>query len=265
MEPLCPECLVPLELAGDSTARCAKHGGEFQILFARTPLQSPVAAEAPPAIQAVPVCAWHPSKPASYICKSCGASICDACASRQWDGSRCCPNCTPRLTLATPPVMNPAATAPADVRCVQHANLPARAKCNGCGAFMCQTCTFDLPGGLRICPECATKAPTINSTQKRLLIGAFVAAVWCTIASTAYYGGTLRGLAQDRESMIMLGYLVMALLPLPSLIGIALSLSSMERRSPTSMAMWIATAWNGVILAAFLLFFFKNLLSGATR
>lgn len=277
MELLCPECLAPFEFADGQTARCTKHDGEYQILFMREPVPVPAVAppvaipmaipvaEAPPLrLQTRTVCIQHPSVAASYTCRSCGAAICSTCDFPQPDGGHACPNCA--VQSATPsPVMNPGVRLPSGVRCVQHMNLPATAQCKLCGAFMCRTCTFDLSGGLKICPECATATPKLSPARKRLLIGAFVLAVWCTIASLAIYGGIFRGLIHDKESRAMVGWLVLALLPLPSLIGLTLSISTMERRSPNPMAMWIATAWNGIILAAFLCLFIKGLFSGGAR
>jgi hypothetical protein len=59
--------------------------------------------------------------------------------------------------------------------------------------------------------------------------------------------------------------LILLFVPLPSLIGVALGVSTMERRSPNSIAMWIATVWNGLIVAAFVLVFMLGMIKGASR
>ncbi len=118
---------------------------------------------------------------------------------------------------------------------------------------MCQTCTFDLPGGAKICPTCATAAPKLSPKRKKLLIASYVLAVWCTIVMMALFGGMFRGFVRDKDDQEVLGLIFICLLLAPSITGLALGLSSMDKRLSNSIAMWVATVWNGVILAGFLL------------
>lgn len=85
------------------------------------------------------------------------------------------------------------------------------------------------------------------------MIGSFALAIWCTIVMTALFGGIFRGLVNNKEDQELLGLFMMLLLLVPSIIGVALGVSSMDRRLPNSIAMWIATVWNGVILGGFIL------------
>ena len=39
-------------------------------------------------------CYYHPAKPASYICSSCGKNVCSICA-RDFGGAFFCPQCAP--------------------------------------------------------------------------------------------------------------------------------------------------------------------------
>lgn len=240
----------------------------------------PAVAEPPPILlEQDAACAYHASVNAVCTCKLCGAAICSVCDLSQSDGSHICPNCATQE--APPPLINPLRLAPhstvpptsysavppappmpAGVHCAQHAHLQATAQCKLCGAFMCQTCTFDLPGGLRICPECATAAPTVSPGRKKLIIGSFALAIWCTIVWASVLGGMFRGLIRDREGQRVLGWMLTLLVPIPSLIGLTLGVSSMERRSANPISMWIASVWNGVILAGFMLIFVIGMLKG---
>jgi hypothetical protein len=125
---------------------------------------------------------------------------------------------------------------------------------------MCQTCTFDLPGGIKICPTCATAAPKLSPKRKKLLIASYALAVWCTIVMVALFGGMFRGFVHSKEDQETLGLVFTFLLLLPSVTGFALGLSSMDKRFSNSIAMWIATAWNGVILGGFLLLIIVGLM-----
>jgi len=69
----------------------------------------------------------------------------------------------------------------------------------------------------------------------------------------ALLAGAFKGMARNKEDQEAFGMLLMLLLLVPSIIGVALGVSSMDRRLPNSIAMWIATIWNGMILAGFLL------------
>jgi hypothetical protein len=263
VELLCPECLAPLESADGQTARCTTHGGEYQILFARQPFAAPAMAAMPPVILGEgAVCVQHPSVPALLTCDNCEAPMCATCDFPQATGLHLCPNCATAQAYA-PPVMTTAAQAiPEGVHCPQHPNSRAVAKCKVCGGFMCNTCTFDLPGGIKLCPTCATATPKIRPKRKKLLIASYVLAVWCTIMMAGLFGGMFRGFANDEESRKLFGLVLMLLLPLPSLVGVALAVSSMERRVPNTIAMWIATAWNGIILAGFVLLIIVGIAKG---
>jgi len=130
---------------------------------------------------------------------------------------------------------------------------------------MCQTCTFDFAGGVKICPTCATATPKLSPQRKKNLIASYIVAVWCTIVMAAVFSGALRGFVHDKESREAVGSLIMVLLPLPALVGTALGFAAMDRRLPNTMAMWIAAVWNGLILAGFVLLMIIGMLGGGAR
>lgn len=264
MELLCPECLGTLESRDGRSAQCATHGGEFEILFARHPLALPQhdANIPPPLLVEGAACAQHPSVAAVHACTSCGTPICAVCDFEQADGSHWCPDCAHRAA-ANPSVLMPQAQMPAGVHCVQHPHLQATSQCKVCGAFMCSTCVFDLPGGMKLCPTCATTPQTaLSPKRKKMLIGSFALAVWCTLVMVALFAGMFKSMVTTKDDEQALGFVLMLILIVPSIVGLALGMSSMDRRLPNTIAMWIATVWNGLILGAFILLMIVGLMKG---
>lgn len=150
-----------------------------------------------------------------------------------------------------------------DVRCVQHPHIHATGQCKSCGAFICDTCAFDLPGGIKLCPTCATSPKTtLSPKRKKALVSSFVLAAWCTIVMVATMAGLFKQLITDKDAEQAFGMLLFIIVLIPSIIGTALGVSSMERRMNNTMAMWIATIWNGIFLVGFVLLIIIGLMKG---
>ncbi len=217
MELLCPECMGALAVRDGQSARCTVHGGEFRVLFVRAP--RPV----------VPM------------------------ENQTSDSNQPRPLAT---DLSPPPTVDSllAAHPPVGMRCVQHPAVLATQQCQSCGAYMCATCDFALPGGMHLCPACATKPQTgLSAKRKHALIASFAIAVWCTVGMGMLLAGTFTGYVKTPGDRQVLGVLLSLTLLLPSIVGLALGLGSIDRRLANPQALWIATIWNGLILAAFLL------------
>jgi hypothetical protein len=252
------------------TAVCTTHQGKFQILFSHwRPPPPPPPDAAPPRVEysLAPgaVCAQHPNVAAVHACRECGAAVCKVCSFVESDGSAFCPSCTGRRVAlgqfagAASTVTASAASAistrlPPGVRCVQHPTVNATEQCRSCGAFMCGTCDFQLPGGLHVCPACAA-APntTLSRRRKGLLIGAYALAVWSTLGMAVVLSGALAGILQTKEGEQLLGVAFSLFVLFPSIIGLARGFSAMDKRLTNGPAIWIAIVWNGIILAAFIL------------
>jgi len=137
---------------------------------------------------------------------------------------------------------------------VQHPSVAATAQCKSCGAFMCATCDFELPGGLHICPACAAAPKTaLSPRRKKLLIGSYGLAVWSTLGMAVLLSGALAEAGQTKEGEAMLGVALSLFLLIPSIVGLALGFSATDKRFANGPAIWIAIIWNGIILGAFLL------------
>ncbi len=271
MDLICPQCLGTLEMQDGQSARCTVHGGEFRVLFSRwQPPPPPAPPVVPtetqtPSMTAVPdgvVCVQHASVPAVFLCQNCSQPICAVCAFPVEGGGQICPNCFERLPgvrpatepssfAAPPPVVS---QVPEGVRCVQHPHLPATRQCRTCGAFMCATCDFTLPGGIHLCPACATTPKTKLSPRRRnLLVGSFALAVWCTIGLAILLSGALADTVQTKEGEQAVGVALTFLLLIPAIIGMALGFSAVDRRLPNPPVLWIATIWNILIVGGFVL------------
>ena len=258
MELICPDCMGSLAIADGKSARCTTHGGEYQVLFSRwKPAPVPAVEPGPPLefhLTPGSVCFQHQNVTATSVCSQCGAALCDVCAFDD-SGVRFCPNCVTQRAQPAPPLLPDAPPAlPAGVRCVQHPGVPAAFQCRACGAFMCATCDFLLPGGIHVCPACAAAPKTaLSSKRKNLLIGSFVLSVWCTIVFAALMGGAFASFVETKAGEQVVGTLLMLVLLIPSLIGLALGLSAMDRRLTNPPIIWIATVWNGLICGGFVL------------
>ena len=221
MNLLCPDCLGTLESSDGGTARCTTHGGLYQVLFTRQPLALPPrsASLKPPILAEGATCAQHPSVAAAYACICCSTPICQVCDFAQPDGSHWCPNCAHKAAVSPPPILSDPPAQPqlaAGMHCVQHPHLPATGQCKVCGAFMCGTCAFDLPGGIKVCPTCATTPQTaLSPKRKKMLLGSYALAIWCTVVMGAMFAGLFRNMITDKASQQAVGMLLMIILLAP--------------------------------------------------
>jgi hypothetical protein len=158
---------------------------------------------------------------------------------------------------ATPAECNPTAetsAAPPGVVCVQHPTVSAARQCKLCGAFMCATCDFELPGGIHVCPTCATTPKTtLSPRRKKLLFGAYALAVWSTLCMGILLSGALTGMVQTKAQEEVLGFVLILVVLAPSIAGLSLGFGAMDRRLVNPACIWIGILWNGVILGVFLL------------
>lgn len=167
---------------------------------------------------------------------------------------------TPAYAGAPSPLDATGAPVSASHYCVQHTHLPATAQCKSCGAYMCDTCAFDAGGGIKICPTCAASPKTAMSPKrKKMLIGSFALAAWSTLIFFPLVLGAA-ALGQNEAAQEVLGAALIFLVLIPSIIGVALGVSSMERRMKTGIGTWIAISWNALILGGFLLMMIVGIL-----
>lgn len=275
MDLVCPKCRGPVKTEDGVTARCINHPGEFRILFHRAEPEPPALPAPPPepslqpsleptggtrlrlvksADEAEPppmtfaltpgsVCAHHPAHPASYACAACGTPVCALCSFEDVDRGMICPACASRRSRA---MAGPAI--PAGMQCVQHPEVSATRQCRSCGGYMCETCCFQFPGGIQLCPACATVPQLAMSPRRRRMMWfSFALALWSTLATAVLFSGVLAEYVNTREGRTAVGLLVMFGDMVPAIVGFAVGLSAIDRRLSNPMWLWIAVIWNAVI------------------
>lgn len=260
---LCPECRGELRPEADGHLRCTAHGGRFQVLFHREARSA--SASPPPASEPWPAppesqCAGHPGAPATELCMDCRAPMCGTCVFPMPDGQRVCPACAVKPGHRQPPVT--AVPAAELGECALHPGQPALARCNTCGALMCPTCDFTLPGDQHACPKCVGAASGRGLSPKRrgMMLGAFALAACATLAF-----GILLVAAQSIQTESdaqAFGVVMMILVLVPSIAGAGLGFGALDQRRGNTLALWIAAAWNLLIVVGFLLMSLIGALSG---
>ena len=178
--------------------------------------------------------------------------MCQTCTFEGFDGSKLCADCTTRRGLAITPRAAP--PIPQGINCVQHPSVAATRQCKLCGAFMCTTCDFELPGNLHVCPSCATAPRTaLSPRRKKLMWGAFGFAIFATIGMAVLMSGALAGMAEDKVGEQALGILFSLFVLVPAVVGMGMGLSAIDRRLSNPISLWIATIWNITLVGAFVL------------
>jgi len=260
MEMYCPDCMGTLTTSDGKTARCDTHGGDYTILFSSWKPPAPVVPDEPLSpvdfqFKSGMMCHQHPAVSASFVCRNCGTPLCELCAFADEQGNRFCPGCISRRTPSASGLdVPPRISIPAGVHCVQHPNVDATQICKSCGAYMCATCDFALPGGIHICPACAA-APktTLSRKRKKLLSISYVLAAWSTLVFTALLAGYFAKFVKTKDDVQMVGIMLLVFLLGPSLAGLAMACSALEKRLTNPPSLWIAVIWNGLITGGFIL------------
>jgi len=258
MEMLCPECLGTLVSDDGQRAKCSVHGGEFQILFSRTAQpawSSSLTPAPPPIIAAAPgMCVQHSNLKAAFVCSACSQPICSLCAFPREDGSRICPACAgdPGNSRSGPRLVGSDDRPPPGIhalKCLQHPNVSAAQVCKLCGAPMCATCDFLLPGNLHVCPRCVADPPKrMTSRRKRLIVASYILAVWGTVGLVVFMSGLFASMGEVGLEVIFAVFLF-----IPALVGGALGISCIDRRLSNPPSVWGTAIWNISLLAIHIL------------
>lgn len=91
------------------------------------------------------------------------------------------------------------------------------------------------------------KGPTgLSSSRKKLVIVGMLLAVWSTVATGLMATGYLAG-SSEAAAGLAFSFLIF----FPTLIGFAVSLSAQERRLQNPALVWVAVAWNTLLLIGF--------------
>jgi hypothetical protein len=242
-------------------ASCPLHGGVYDILFDREGESVVKTAERP---EDGKTCQVHPSQAAVADCTACGKTLCGIC-SFDHAGRHYCSDCAVngvRAELPSPsaPALPPAApiepsarrrsAVPLGMKCAQHVEVDAVEQCRGCGNGVCETCNFEMPGGLHFCPACVDNAGSeeISPKRKKLVIAAIALAAYCTFMYFFMITGALYRAFGKPTDLQTFGCAVMLLIYAPSILGTAFAATARDRRLRNTTMIWIALVWNLVIL-----------------
>lgn len=276
----CPDCGKRYHVARKSAgkrARCSC-GAEFTIpaakpaprAVAEAAVRSPAASVAERQTTAPTHCVQHPDVPAAYACACCHALICRTCDFPQPDGSHLCSTCVSgKAELPTWQAAGPAPWASAggvaenpyaspftavqplrNVWCQQHPEVAAVARCKTCSAPVCGTCDFRFPGGLHLCPTCATNpSRSLSKTRKTMVVWSMLLAGWVTLFLVLLLSGALAEVVMEEAGATLMGSLIM----IPGLIGLALACGSLEKRAGNPPIVWVTVVWNGILMAVWII------------
>ncbi len=262
MQLICPQCRGELQMEG-RRAVCHLHGGAYEVLFDREMEAAMRTAER--RIAPVGPCVNHPRTDALYECPGCAKLLCALCAF-EINGRHLCSDCMTNAPEAPSPsvAVDKTPAAPATVTfqregvalmCVQHPEVAAVERCRVCWNGVCATCDFALPGGMHICPSCIDKEPQQEisaARKKRMLIGLGLA-VYSSIALLLLLTGAFHSMfgatGEDDGVNMVIGYAIL----FPTIGGVAVSFSSVDRRLRNSGGIWTAVIWNCVLLGIFML------------
>lgn len=210
------------------------------------------------------MCHIHPAVAATATCSRCWTPVCDLCA-MSVAGGMLCPNCVNSIGSDSgqgPPVLAPVGPLaapflqPAGVNaiCRNHPEVQAVRFCSNCRAPICATCDFALPGGLHLCPTCAT-TPTVKLTsgRKTLVVVALGLATWSTLGLALIFSGAFQGTASTKRDEEALGIFIGLLVGLPAIVGGALGLACMDKRQGNPPIVWVTAIWSGLLLAVWVL------------
>lgn len=219
--------MAPLVSADGRTATCTTHGGTYQILFSRYPM----------------VAAARRVVPAPARTGSAGLPTDDLAAIAQAAGQAGMAGSAP---IAEVYGME-------GVTCLTHPSSTAVAYCQTCRTPVCATCVFVFPGGIQLCPACASNpTPQISPKRKRLAWWSIGLAAWSVLALVGMFVliASVGTKGTDAESM---GAAFYVLSLLPAIVGIALGVGTFDRRLSTPAGAWIGVIGNGVVILIWVL------------
>lgn len=152
-----------------------------------------------------------------------------------------------------PPVFHRGTMIPADITCQLHSSVAVSQRCACCRNYMCQTCDFDLGGGLHVCPTCAmaSAVQVLGPRRKRNVIVGYVLAALATISLVLVMVGAFATFVDEGGAMAA-GILISVFTFVPAAIGFGTACSACEARLPNTMAIWGAVVWNALIILAFM-------------
>lgn len=181
-----------------------------------------------------------------------GAKECPVCGTQAAVSTSTCSGCGHvyrLLNLSPSPRIR--VRVPAGLKCAQHTDVDAVTRCRACSNGVCETCDFQMPGGLHFCPACIDNAGNedISPRRTKMAIGAIVLAVYCPFMFGFMITGTHYRTLGSPSDLETLGCIVMLLIYAPSIAGTSIAATAFDRRLRNTPIIWTALVWNIVVIA----------------
>lgn len=160
---------------------------------------------------------------------------------------------------APPPLPEPAGIVH---RCSGHPAVAALYSCDRCGALLCPTCAFELPGPKHMCPSCAVNSVnSISPRRRRAIIAGYAFGVGAAVGLALVMTGAIVSALDNEVNAMLLGYLFTFIVLAPAATGLAWSWGAVEKRLRNPGALWGAVVLNAIIVISFLALSIIGLLS----
>lgn len=226
MDMLCPECMGSLVSSDGQTAVCSTHGGRYQILFSRYPAAAPLPLAPLPQRMDGPM--------------GSGDDLASLAAAAAAANAR-----VPASSYEMQPITG--------AFCISHPASPAVCYCQTCRAPVCATCVFVFPGGIQLCPACASNPrPQVSPRRKRLVWWSVGLGIWCLLSLITMVV-LVRQNPTNKADVDAIGTAFVFLTLLPSIIGVALGVATFDRRLSTPGIVWVGIISNGLVLLIWVL------------
>jgi hypothetical protein len=203
-------------------------------------------------------CSNHPGKEGQHLCRRCFAPICEICRFPGDEGLSFCPVCCQEEGAKNEGQLRPDDStqnpAVAGLKCSVHPDNDAAQLCQVCGARVCKTCDFFISHSVHLCPTCASRPNTeLSKSRKNRLVGSYVLAGVATVAFAYFMSGMAFEEYMTEQEEEAVGYLMSLTVLLPSIIGVALSMGTKDKRLYNPPAITGAIIWNTLLLVIFVI------------
>ena len=229
MATLCPKCGSTLKILNDAQAQCLGCDARFRIARPQSAQPSATDVSARPAAPTeTPVSvAFRPAE------------------SSDLGSTPLAPENKPALLSAS------VANAPIGVPCGNHPEMSASVRCVECSTPICSTCDFSFPGGVHLCPKCATSVSEhLGPKRKTGVVWSYIlagaATLFLALMSFALFAGEY-GPGNETAPFVLGGFAAII-----ALIGALLSFSRMDNRLGNPPMIIGAAIWNSIIMVLWL-------------
>ncbi len=151
-------------------------------------------------------------------------------------------------------------TATAAGHCTFHREVVAAHTCKQCKTPICSTCEFSFPGGVYLCPNCATAGPQrVGQKRRKYMVWSYVLAFVATLGTVLLFVFSGQAAQPSDEAA---GVFASVFSLFPAIVGMALGFASIDRKLTNPFSLWIPTIWNSCIVVLLLILSITGLLVG---